>query len=117
MAEYVPHKTFEALTETQTTGAHTVFLYAADASSSDGWRVPVNPDPTTPACLMPVVGACVRTVLLSRRCDYCGPPTLIPQLAQRCERVVLIDHHKTAQELVDSWKASDSIPSNGTRGV
>jgi hypothetical protein len=44
--------------------------------------------------------------------DYCGPANFIPQLAPRVQRIVLIDHHKTAADLVTGWRASNSIPAN-----
>jgi hypothetical protein len=44
--------------------------------------------------------------------DYCGPASFIPSLAPRVQRVVLIDHHKTAADLVTGWRASNSIPDN-----
>eukprot|EP01119_Soliformovum_irregulare_P022049 TRINITY_DN7462_c0_g1_i2.p1 TRINITY_DN7462_c0_g1~~TRINITY_DN7462_c0_g1_i2.p1 ORF type:complete len:293 (-),score=56.00 TRINITY_DN7462_c0_g1_i2:25-903(-) len=44
--------------------------------------------------------------------DYIGPDTFALDVAKRVKKVTILDHHKTAFELVDKWKASQSLPEN-----
>jgi len=44
--------------------------------------------------------------------DYSGSSDFIPRISNRVKHITLIDHHKTAFEMIDLWKKEDSIPSN-----
>ena len=46
--------------------------------------------------------------------DYCGPASFIPDIAKRVQKVTLIDHHKTAVEIVAALREKNQLPSNGT---
>ncbi|KAL6077149.1 DHHA1 domain-containing protein [Balamuthia mandrillaris] len=45
--------------------------------------------------------------------DYCGPADFIPRLsALPVNKVVLLDHHKTAIEMIEEYKQQNRMPSN-----
>lgn len=65
-------------------------------------------------------GLPVRTVLspfadIECRLDYCGPTDFIPEVAKHVKKVTLIDHHKTAVEILAALREKNQLPSNGTR--
>lgn len=49
------------------------------------------------------------------RLDYCGPTTFITDVAKKVQKVTLIDHHKTAVEIVTSMREKNEMPSNGAQ--
>ena len=44
--------------------------------------------------------------------DYVGPKSFIPQLSKFVKKIVLIDHHKTAQIYLDEWKNTNLVIPN-----
>lgn len=52
--------------------------------------------------------------LTHSRLDYCGPTSFIPDMAKKVKKLTLIDHHKTAVEIVAALREKDQLPSNGT---
>lgn len=46
------------------------------------------------------------------RLDYVGPQDFVPRISKKVKKVVLIDHHRTAFEYVQEWKASQVLPDN-----
>jgi oligoribonuclease NrnB/cAMP/cGMP phosphodiesterase (DHH superfamily) len=44
--------------------------------------------------------------------DYCGPTGFISNLSPLVKKIILLDHHKTAIELIDDMKAKSTIPGN-----
>lgn len=65
-------------------------------------------------------GLPVRTLLtapayIECRLDYCGPTDFIPEVAKHVKKVTLIDHHKTAVEILAALREKSQLPSNGTR--
>jgi hypothetical protein len=98
---FVPHSTTNRLQYEQLNLFHRdceVFLYAAVAARS-------------------VARECThrRPRALARRLDYCGPEGFLPAVSAQVKKLTLIDHHKTAQELVDAMRSSQTLPENGTR--
>jgi hypothetical protein len=51
-------------------------------------------------------------IMNDNRVDYCGPTGFITSLAPRVKEVILLDHHKTAIELVDDLKTKSLLPLN-----
>jgi len=48
------------------------------------------------------------------RLDYVGPKDFVPRISKKVKKVVLIDHHLTAAEYIEGWKASAALPENCT---
>lgn len=44
--------------------------------------------------------------------DYCGKQGFLVDAARRVKRVVLLDHHKTAAEILDELRATSAWPAN-----
>ena len=49
------------------------------------------------------------------RLDYVGPDKFIADLAKRVKHVTLIDHHKTAVDILKELQAKNEMPANGAR--
>lgn len=41
-----------------------------------------------------------------------GPQDFIPRISKQVKKVVLLDHHRTAVEYVEEWKAANTLPDN-----
>jgi hypothetical protein len=46
-------------------------------------------------------------------CDYVGSRALLLDLAARCSKVVLLDHHKTSADIIETLKKENALPANG----
>jgi len=44
--------------------------------------------------------------------DYVGPADFVHRVAKQVKHVTLLDHHKTAFELIEQWKTENSLPTN-----
>jgi oligoribonuclease NrnB/cAMP/cGMP phosphodiesterase (DHH superfamily) len=44
--------------------------------------------------------------------DYVGPSDFVHRVAKKVRHVTLLDHHKTAFELMEQWKSENSLPAN-----
>jgi len=44
--------------------------------------------------------------------DYVGPSDFVHRISKKVRHVTLLDHHKTAFELVEQWKLENSLPQN-----
>jgi oligoribonuclease NrnB/cAMP/cGMP phosphodiesterase (DHH superfamily) len=44
--------------------------------------------------------------------DYVGPADFVHRVAKKVRHVTLLDHHKTAFELMEQWKSENSLPQN-----
>jgi hypothetical protein len=52
--------------------------------------------------------------LVWHRLDYVGPADFVHRVAKKVRHVTLLDHHKTAFELMEQWKSENSLPENCT---
>lgn len=58
---------------------------------------------------------CLDTSPITRRLDYSGPTGFVHELASRVSRIIILDHHKTAQEQL--CMPNSNVPGNGMCGT